>query len=145
MRYVEYDSNNSGGSWWLTDENWYALEKAGWRIKWNRLATISDKDGNMVRGSDGLPLLVDPSDPRVNDYNRRTATERWLGALAMKAYRIGFTLREAVKEWETITGLNSTDAGCPCCGQPHDFYEYEDGKQVDSGPSATYSCSWEDE
>lgn len=24
--YVEYISNNSGGSWWLSDDNWEALE-----------------------------------------------------------------------------------------------------------------------
>jgi len=32
--YVTYSSNNSGGSWWLTDENWEALEAAGWRVRW---------------------------------------------------------------------------------------------------------------
>ncbi|ERB55312.1 hypothetical protein N806_29720 [Rhodococcus sp. P27] len=32
--YIEYNSNNSGGSWWLTDEDWYALERAGWDVQW---------------------------------------------------------------------------------------------------------------
>ncbi len=26
---IEYSSNNSGGDWWLKDEDWFALEKAG--------------------------------------------------------------------------------------------------------------------
>jgi len=36
---VEYSSNNSGGSWWVDDVGWYALEKAGWIIDW-----VKDKD-----------------------------------------------------------------------------------------------------
>lgn len=31
---VTYTSNNSGGSWWLNDEDWFALEKAGWVVDW---------------------------------------------------------------------------------------------------------------
>lgn len=35
--YVEYDSNNSGGSWWLKDSHWRALEAAGWKVQWAHL------------------------------------------------------------------------------------------------------------
>lgn len=31
---VEYSSNNSGGSWWLRDTDWFALEKGGWKVEW---------------------------------------------------------------------------------------------------------------
>jgi len=31
---LEYSSNNSGGSWWLTDDDWYAMEREGWIIEW---------------------------------------------------------------------------------------------------------------
>ena len=31
---IEYCSNNSGGEWWLTDQNWRDLEAAGWRVEW---------------------------------------------------------------------------------------------------------------
>ena len=31
---VRYSSNNSGGKWWLSDEDWKALEAAGWDVKW---------------------------------------------------------------------------------------------------------------
>lgn len=31
---VEYSSKNSGGSWWLSDEDWFALEAAGWSVEW---------------------------------------------------------------------------------------------------------------
>lgn len=114
MKYVEYRSNNSGGSWWLTDQNWLDLEKAGWEVRWYR----DDKSG-FHKG------------------------DRFLGALASYATRRGLSLRDAATEWEKITGLDATDAGCPCCGQPHTFTEYtEDGKYVASGPDADYECHW---
>ena len=31
---VEYSSNNSGGDWWLTDDDWKKLEQAGWIVQW---------------------------------------------------------------------------------------------------------------
>ena len=49
--YVHYDSNNSGGGWWLTDEDWHALEDAGWAVEWceerfmGALATSARKPG----------------------------------------------------------------------------------------------------
>jgi hypothetical protein len=38
---VEYSSNNSGGSWWLKDKDWYTLEKAGWKVEWYKEETFS--------------------------------------------------------------------------------------------------------
>ena len=87
MATVTYSSNNSGGSWWLTDDDWHALAAAGWKVKWV--------------GED----------------------KRWLGALAIDAVREGLTLREAVEEWETITGQDASALGCTCCGPPHSFYD----------------------
>jgi hypothetical protein len=115
--YVEYDSNNSGGSWWLDDDDWKKLEAAGWEVKWakdqKREFFNADPDG------------------------------RWLGALATNAIRRGLSLRDAASEWERVTGKDSTDAGCPCCGQPHNFTEYTDeGKYVKSGPETSYTASW---
>lgn len=91
---VEYSSNNSGGSWWLSDEDWLALEKAGWNVEWVK-DQVHYKD--MVR--DG----------------------RWLGALATSATREGLNLGSAISEWEYITGETSNDLGCSCCGSPHSF------------------------
>lgn len=48
---VEYSSNNSGGNWWLSDEDWIALEKAGWNVEWRKnrflgaLATEASRTG----------------------------------------------------------------------------------------------------
>jgi hypothetical protein len=113
---VEYHSNNSGGRWWLKDKDWFALENAGWVVQWAKNNT---------------------------EFFRPDENGRYLGALARSAYREGLHIREAVEEWERTTGQSSTDAGCPCCGQPHYFTEYDDeGKTVDSGPSTSYSASW---
>lgn len=116
--YVEYSSNNSGGSWWLSDEDWLALEAAGWEVNWHR----NRKDDVFFRPDEA---------------------GRWLGSLATSATRRGLSLREAADEWERITGQSATDAGCPCCGQPHSFTEYsDDGDYVTSGPSTSYGASW---
>ena len=112
---VEYSSNNSGGSWWLTDNHWLALEKAGWKVDWFKNQKNSWE-----------------KEPR----------ERFLGALAARAERTGLSLKDAVAEWEEVTGLTSTDAGCPCCGQPHSFTYYEDDKYITSGPNTSYECGW---
>lgn len=109
---VEYHSNNSGGSWWLADKDWFALEKAGWKVKWhaqeNRIKLFkADKDG------------------------------RWLGALAGEATRIGLTLEEAMAEWSSIVNQNPLEEGCSCCGQPHTFTERFLNKSR-YGPNVTY-------
>lgn len=117
MGYVEYDSNNSGGRWCLDDNDWKALEAAGWDVDW----------------------FANPKDPIV----KADSEGRFLGALAMGAKRRGLTLREAVDEFERVTKATSTDAGCACCGKPHHFTEYtDDGKYVASGPDAHHSCEW---
>ena len=119
---VTYDSNNSGGRWWLTDENWLALERAGWVVDW----------------------VKDWPDSRYRDPDNR-----WLGALARSAHKIvpdGTSLREVVSEWERVTGLSSTNAGCPCCGQPHFFKATReddgDGPWIESDPRVSHTASW---
>lgn len=97
MTTIRYSSNNSGGYWWLSDEDWKNLEKAGWKVEWNR--DIKPSSGSLRSG------------------------ERWLGALATDATREGLTLRGAIAEFEDITGQNADDEGCNCCGAPHYFYE----------------------
>lgn len=100
MGYIEYSSNNSGGSWWLTDQNWKDLEEAGWDVAWVREA----EDG--IFHSKG--------------------EERWLGALATRATRRDVSLRVAMAEFEDVTGQDPEANGCDCCGQPHYFGEYND-------------------
>lgn len=92
MKTYTYKSNNSGGSWWLDDNNWLALEKAGWKVEWVKNETDrtwKDKDG------------------------------RWLGALATTASKEFASLDAAIDEFERIAEQDYGDAGCECCGSPH--------------------------
>ena len=76
---VQFDENNSGGAWWLNEEQYEALVEAGW-----------------VRSG----------------YNKRTATKKF------------DSLEEGIKEWEELTGENSNNVGCKCCGRPYQFWTY---------------------
>src|SRR5690348_13992879 len=88
--YVEYDSNNSGGSWWLNDEDWIALEKAGWKVEWARLEHAYTDEGNYVYDTDGSPKLV-PHGHGNNKFGASFVSKdgRYLGALAKGAYKVG--------------------------------------------------------
>ena len=78
-----YSSNNSGGSWWLSEQSWHDLEAAGWVVLW--------KDG--------------------------------VGAVATYAVAPFMSEEEAIESFESVTGEDTDEPGCPCCGQPHYFSE----------------------
>jgi len=108
---VKYDSNNSGGSWWLGDEDWEKLEKALWKVEW-----VKDSKDTLFRNGD-----------------------RFLGALASRASLVIesdddplVVFRSALKNFEEVVGTDITDEGCSCCGPPHSFTLYrvkEDGEE----------------
>lgn len=88
---VTYSSNNSGGRWWLSDQDWKNLEAGGWSVEWSNY--------------------------------------RFLGELATTASKEFSSIKEAIKDWESITNKRATALGCSCCGTPHSFmsdnpYEY---------------------
>lgn len=95
---LEYSSNNSGGSWWLKDEDWLALEAAGWKVQWIR----------------------DQEKPSWDN-----SGDRFLGALATNASKEFSNRREGIDEWAAITKQNPDDEGCNCCGVPHNFTWYD--------------------
>lgn len=90
---VRYRSNNSGGSWWLKDKDWTALEQAGWKVEWA-------KD--------------EPNRSFIKD-------GRYMGALAVAASFECETPGDAMRSFEAATGQNVSDEGCNCCGAPHPF------------------------
>ena len=105
-----YSSNNSGGSWWLKDEDWFALEGAGWSVDW-----------------------YDPEEeydyPGATPGSKRYPGDRFIGALASDAHKyVGSKeeAMEAVEEFETLTGQSANDEGCNCCGRPHYFSLYDE-------------------
>lgn len=93
--WISYNSNNSGGSWWLKDQDWKNLERNGWLVFW-----CADEKGEFCRA----------------DKNGR-----WLGALATSAAKQVASAREGIEEFERITGQDVSDEGCNCCGNPHNF------------------------
>lgn len=92
---VEYTSNNSGGSWRLSDDSWRALQAAGWTVRWAA------------------------NDP---DSARWVRDGRLGGALATRAVSPEVASEdEAISQWEQIVGMNADEQGCSCCGRPHNF------------------------
>lgn len=106
---VEYNSNNSGGDWWLKDKDWKNLEKAGWRVIYSNEEFIYDKKGSHIRDKNGIPKT------------KKSNEEKWLGAFAQYAYKHFNSIEEALEEFEKITKQNVLDDGCNCCGPPHEF------------------------
>jgi hypothetical protein len=97
---VEYDSTNSGGYWWLSDQDWYELEKAGWKVSWI-------KDNPHFRSKRFLGALA-----------MKATFEGIEGEI--------LDLQKVVEEWEEITGEDAEEEGCYCCGKPHSFTLYDD-------------------
>lgn len=95
MPLIRYVSNNSGGIWWLDDEDWYALEKAGWNVLW-----VKDE----------------PYYKKHLDSNGR-----YLDCLATQASKHFPNVEDAIDEWETVTKANAYADGCSTCGEPHSF------------------------
>lgn len=103
---LEYNSNNSGGYWWLTDDDWRAMEANGWHVNW-----VKDNIDSMFRS------MV-------------TADGRWLGTLATSATRVvanEHDAQQAIREWEELVSQSQDAEGCSCCGRPHHFWTYEEG------------------
>jgi hypothetical protein len=139
---VEYRSNNSGGSWWLKDEDWKALEAAGWKVIWGGLyfcprdkddlyskvswnqpprypfecvKTITEYD--KVHKTDGSCL----GHQRFLKFEDMTEADRYLGCFAKEARLECETPGDAMRSFEQATGKDVTDEGCNCCGCPHTF------------------------
>ena len=110
-----YDSNNSGGSWWLKDADWDALEAAGWTVHW----------GQAARRQAYADTQAEALLPSVK------GDERWLGGLATSAAKRFDSKRDAVDEWERITGQEAAAIGCNCCGPPHSWKWLDDNGTKD--------------
>lgn len=132
---VEYDSNNSGGGWWLTDADWRTLETEGWTVEWLGANFCNSRYPTLGGRGRPAPNIHDvdecPGHRGADSYDEAVAADpdgRWLGSLArsatieVEAYTS--TLAEGVAEtwWENALGKNASEEGCNCCGRPHSFY-----------------------
>ena len=112
-----YDSNNSGGRWWLKDADWEALETAGWTVHWKQTDRLLEKSPEFGLYSD--------------DLLRRCPKREigWLGTFATSAAIETDDPRGTIREWERVTGQSASDVGCNCCGPPHNFEYREEGRK----------------
>lgn len=138
---VEYSSNNSGGSWWLNDEHWKALEAAGWFVLWGGLWFCHSKyehgqkpryiktlcDGDSCKGHRKFESADEI----------KSSKDRYSGALASSAWKEFPSLKDAIVEWENVVGMEASDEGCNCCGAPHSFsacegkeWQYASGEDI---------------
>ena len=118
MILVEYNSNNSGGNWWLEDKDWKALEKAGWLVIWASKSFDYNKKGFHQYDKNGFPKLKNKTGEFVS---KKKDEYRYLGALAKSAYKKFNSIKEAIEEFEKVTDQTASDEGCNCCGAPHEF------------------------
>jgi len=110
---VEYNSGNSGGSFWLSKEDWKALEKAGWKLGLN----------GQMHEDESLSL----EDRMIDIYDAYDGKKEWLGTIATNAKKKFNNIKEALEEFEHITNQDVSAEGCNCCGPPHSF-SWEDEK-----------------
>jgi hypothetical protein len=145
---VEYSSSNSGGSWWLKDRDWLALERAGWVIEWGGLYFCHSKYSS-DKPPKGKPAPCDKGTEcpghRKYDSLKEVRKDRWLNAAAKNAYIASESVRAAIESWERVTGKDASDEGCNCCGPPHSFSadnEYVSGRGIaellEDSPKMTY-------
>lgn len=125
---VRYSANNSGGSWWLTDDHWLALEKAGWVVEWGGKDYCHSNLGFLKKGT--KPSVAPNTCPKngCEGHTRYASLAevdadggRFLGAPASYATFTGASPSEAIKSFEAATGLDVSEEGCGCCGPPHSF------------------------
>lgn len=107
--YTYYSSNNSGGSFWLSTEQWLALEAAGWVVEW----------GGRMYSEKGDAL----DQPKYKSLDELPKTEYYMGEPAVSARRYELMFREAIQEFADVTGEDPAALGCGCCGPPHGFTE----------------------
>lgn len=92
MKY-EFEENNSGGSWWLSRQQYEALRAAGWHEP-----EETDDDKRFAASCLNTP-----------DVPYRWRQGWWIEA---------DSIREAVESWERATGEDFFAQGCNCCGAP---------------------------
>jgi hypothetical protein len=106
MKLYEYHSNNSGGGDWLTQENWAALERAGWKLYgYNNF--VFDEKGAYQWDEKGFPKQSGPCiEPKY-------------------AFKYFECVEDAIAEFERVANQNFEDDGCNCCGVPHNMSEVD--------------------
>ena len=132
---LEYSSNNSGGSFWLSDEDWKNMEDAGWKVQWggrwfcNSKWNLRPKERPAYLEKECSQDEECPGHPAARNFEEVNKSMRWLGALATNATIETDNPKRTIREWEDLVSQDSCATGCSCCGPPHDFsWRDEDGR-----------------
>jgi hypothetical protein len=107
---IEYDSNNSGGTWWLDDKDWAILSTNGWVVVPVSSSYIG-KNNAYALNSSGIPMFT-------RNINKM---ETFLGTKATTAFKRFYSVEDAEQEFELLLGKDPEEEGCSCCGRPHNF------------------------
>jgi len=93
----ELQENNSGGDWWLTEQDYKNLFAAGWKLPkdWDKPSYEGDEPWEPFCGGAPVP-------------------HGWRRSTYIRASSIG----EAIRSFETATGRSFYERGCSCCGAP---------------------------
>lgn len=119
---VQYDSNNSGGYWWLKDDDWLALEKAGWHVEWGQ-TRYCHTDASWKMPIPVCDSYKECAGHHADSYQQIAQEERFLEAAATSASKEFNSIEDAKAEWSRVTGQDPDEEGCNCCGRPHAFYD----------------------
>ena len=131
---IDYRANNSGGHWWVKDDQWRALEAAGWDVVWGGLYFCNSKFSFDKKPPGKSYPCNEPHSPsseeevkqgcpghRKYDTADEVKGDRYLGAIATSAYFECDSMKEALQSFEKVTGMSVSEEGCNCCGPPHSF------------------------
>jgi hypothetical protein len=117
MNTYRFSENNSGGSFWLTREQYERLFEAGW--------TYEPDEYDRTNGYDTDAFLDNHPNPVPYGWRRR---------LEFKAK----TIREAVESFEAATGEDFFAEGCNCCGAPFSISNSDDWTESLSGDDVSH-------
>lgn len=97
------NNNNSGGSFWIGRKECDALREAGW------FTPERTEDSFVPFGSPDSYMGTGCTYEELHDLRVEKAT-----------------MREAIEEFEHITGQDFFALGCTCCGAPFSMYEVDE-------------------
>lgn len=117
------DENNSGGRWWLTQEDYVKLFEAGWVYE----RPEPRPEGPPFHMDYDKPFLSSNKDDTPYGYRKHTSF-------------VADSMKDAVESFEKATGHDFFAEGCNCCGAPFSLssdtepHEYLSGDSVERTP-----------
>ena len=110
---IRYESNNSGGHWWLSDKNWKDLEKAGWNVSWKKsrwLGTLAKSaEKNFMSLKDAIEEFEKITEQDVTDKGCNCCGAPhtfWFGNYKCFEWKCGHKENNIEHLWDFASGEN---------------------------------------